>query len=62
MLLGPLRGFDGPPGRGLEDDDWDPMELDPPDGAVENPGLASPATDPYSSNSESTGYESFGSE
>ncbi|XP_039171904.1 S-locus-specific glycoprotein S6-like [Eucalyptus grandis] len=62
MLIGPLKGFDGSHGRGPKDADRDPMELDPPDGAMENPGSASLVTDPYGSNFESTESKFAGSE
>ncbi|XP_039156132.1 disease resistance protein RPM1 [Eucalyptus grandis] len=62
LLIGPLQDFDRLPSRGLEDADWDPMELDPHDGAVENLAPASPVIDSYTSDYDSTEFESAGSE
>lgn len=33
-LFGLIRGFDGPSNGGVGDEVWDPMDLDPSDGAV----------------------------
>ncbi|KAL3724767.1 hypothetical protein ACJRO7_029863 [Eucalyptus globulus] len=62
LLIGPLRGFDGPPGRGPEDADWDPMELDSLDGAVVNPGPAPLEINLNTSDYDLTESESDGSE
>lgn len=46
VLFSPLQGFDGPHGSREGVQEWDPLEIDPPNRAVTDPDT-DPDTDPH---------------